>query len=106
MNLATLAFALALVPIGLGLAAAPAGAEVAAPDHIVVFDAPDDFPVTVAQLGFTKVETLAFQTVSINGYRVRVPNNESAAAMIKILKTRYPSATVDSETTEDFTSAN
>jgi len=101
-RLATLAFAL----IALGLTAAPAGAEVATPDHIVVFDAPDDFPVTVAQLGFTKIETLAFHTVDISGYRVRVPNNESAAAMIKILKTHYPSATVDTETTDDFTSAN
>jgi hypothetical protein len=76
---------------------------VAPADHLVVFDAPDDFPATAAKLGFTTVETLSFHTLV--GYRVRVPNNDSAGA-IAILKTRYPSATVDTETTEDFTPAN
>ena len=101
-TLATLAFALT----ALGLAATPAGAEVAVPDHIVVFDAPNDFPAAAAKLGFTTVESLVFHSVDVSGYRVGVPSDQSAAAMIAILKTRYPSATVDTETTDDFTAAN
>ena len=99
-RLATFAFAL----IALGLAVASVSAEVAAPDHIVVFDAPNDFPAAARKLGFTKVET--FAALDMTGYRMRVPSNASAATTIAILKTRFPAATINAETTDDFAFAN
>jgi hypothetical protein len=62
---------------------------------LVVLDAPDNFSRAAGRLGFTGIEKIVFDALSLVTYRVSVPSNLSVDNAIKRLEGAFPAIIVE-----------
>ena len=63
--------------------------------ELVVLDPPETFPDEARQLGFTILETVRLDRLSMTLYRVRIPRDSSVEEARRTLGARFPGATID-----------
>lgn len=65
------------------------------PGEVLVADPPSGFDRTVRQLGFAIIDRATLQALSVDVYRLRVPNGTTVPAAVSRLRRQFPGVGVD-----------